>query len=145
MTLDDIVERLPKALEMPWPFEPAAQGSPFYQVRLRLPVVLLLSSFARCKMAAHQASSGEVYRVLPCAALIVQCAERRDACDWQVYIREIASMNLLLNTMLQSLQQLELALQVCLLSYPWALLRRSSCATSPSLTKCTTKHLKAWL
>ena len=32
MTLDDIVERLPKALEVPWPLDPAGQGSPFYQV-----------------------------------------------------------------------------------------------------------------
>ena len=50
MTLDDIVERLPKALEMPWPFDPAAQGSPFYPVRL--PVRLHLAPFARCIMAA---------------------------------------------------------------------------------------------
>lgn len=32
MTLDDIVERLPKALELPWPLDPAGQESPFYQV-----------------------------------------------------------------------------------------------------------------
>ena len=43
-------------------------------------------------------------------------------------------MNLLLNTMLQSLQQLELALQVCLLSCPWTPFLRHS----HSLTKCTT-------
>jgi hypothetical protein len=68
----------------------------------------------------------------------MQCAERRDACDCQVYVREIASMNLLLNTMLQSLQQLELALQVCLLSCPWTPFVGALLRHSPSLTKCTT-------
>lgn len=144
MTLDDIVERLPKALDMPWPFDPAAQGSPFYQVHL--PVVLLLSCFARCVMAAPS-QSGEVYRVLPCAALIMQRAERRDACDCQVYVREIASMNLLLNTMLQSLQQLELALQVCLLSCPWTPFVGALLAPLALLDQVhhLSEHLKAWL